>query len=97
MPDVPNQLVVRRVENLMYGERQLDHAKPRAEMSAGNGDGAYRLVSEFIGELRKIGIVHLTEVRRTVYFVQKGRISFHNLTFRISLFEPHGIAKAARI
>ena len=30
--NVPNQPVVRRIENIMQGNRKLDHAKARAEM-----------------------------------------------------------------
>ena len=37
--DVPDQPVVRRVEDVMQRDGQFDHAKPGAEMAAGLGDG----------------------------------------------------------
>ena len=36
MADVPDQLVVRGVEDVMQGDGQLDHAEAGAEMAAGH-------------------------------------------------------------
>ncbi len=38
VPDIPQQPVARRVEHRMQRHRQLDHAKRRAEMAAGDRD-----------------------------------------------------------
>jgi hypothetical protein len=38
MTDVPDQLVIGRVEDIVQGDRQLDYAEAGAEMAAGDRD-----------------------------------------------------------
>ena len=50
VPDIPDQLVLRRVEHIMDRNRKLDHAKPRAQMSAGLPDRLQHILAHFIGK-----------------------------------------------
>ncbi len=50
MPDVPDQPVARRVEDIVQRHGEFDDAEARAEMPAGHRDGADRLGAQFVGE-----------------------------------------------
>ncbi len=50
--DVPDQPVARRIEDMMQRDGQLDHAKPRAEMAAGDRNRGDQLLAELLGQLR---------------------------------------------
>ena len=52
--DVPDQPVARRVEDVVQRHRQLDHAKPGAEMAAGDRDGVDRLPPQLVGKLAQL-------------------------------------------
>lgn len=52
MADVPNQFVVRRVEDVMKGDGQVDRAESRREMPAGL---AYAVQQEFPQLFRQLG------------------------------------------
>ena len=64
MPDVPDQPVAGRVENIMQCDRQLDHAEAGAEMAAGYRDGADRLFPQFIRNLLKVRWIAPTQITR---------------------------------
>ena len=49
--DVPDQDVLRRLEDVMQGHRQLDHAEAGAEVAAGDGDGVDGFGPDLVGEL----------------------------------------------
>ena len=53
--DVPDQPVVRRVEDVVERDRQLDDAEPGAEMAAGLRDGVDQFGAQFARQLRQIG------------------------------------------
>ena len=46
--DVPDQLVVGRVEHVVERDRQLDHAEAGAEMAAGDGNDADRFLAQLV-------------------------------------------------
>ena len=52
--DVPDQLVVRRVEDVVQRHRQFDDAEAGAEMAAGLGDGVDRLGAQLVGQLPQL-------------------------------------------
>ena len=60
MPDVPDQPVVRRFEDIMERDGEFDHAQTGTEMAAGDGDGIDRLVAQFVGDLRQICFTQAT-------------------------------------
>ncbi len=47
--DVPDQLVIGRVENVVKGHREFDDAEACAEMTAGDCDRIDRFSAQFIG------------------------------------------------
>ena len=49
--DIPDQAVVRCVEDVMKRDRQLDHAERGAEVSAGDRDVSDGIAAQFIGQL----------------------------------------------
>ena len=48
--DVPDQLVVGGVEDIMQGDGQLDRAQARRKVPAGDADGLGQVVAQFFGE-----------------------------------------------
>jgi hypothetical protein len=54
MPDVPDQQIARRVEEIVQGDGQLDGAEVRGEVATGLRDRADDLVAQFVGELRQL-------------------------------------------
>ena len=71
--DVPDQPVVRRVEDVVERHRQLDHAEPGAEMAAGDRDRGDRLLAELVGHLSELQFVELPEVGRQADGVEERR------------------------
>ncbi len=60
--DVPDQLVARRVEHIMDGDGQLDHAEPRAEMPAGHRHRRNHFLAQLVGKLRKLRLAQRAQV-----------------------------------
>ncbi len=52
--DVPDQPVGRRVEDVMQRHRELDDAKPGAEMAAGDRDRVDGFTPQFVGKLPQL-------------------------------------------
>src|SRR3546814_16860391 len=47
--DIPDQLVVGRVEHIMDRRGQLHHAQPGPQMAAGHADGGNHFLPQFVG------------------------------------------------
>ena len=62
--DVPDQPVTRRIEDMMQGDGQLDHAKPRAEMAAGDRNRGDQLLAELLGQLGQLLVLKRAEILR---------------------------------
>ncbi len=69
--DVPDQPVVRRVEDVVQRHRQLDHAEAGAEMAAGHRYGLDRLLAELGGELGELGVVELPQILGAADLIEK--------------------------
>ena len=54
MADVEDELVLRRVEDAMQRDGQLDHAEIRPEMAAGLRKNVDQLIAHFLRELRQV-------------------------------------------
>ena len=52
--DVPDQPVVRRVEDVVQRDGQLDDAEPGAQMAAGVRDGVDQLSAQLVRQLRQV-------------------------------------------
>src|SRR3546814_7767107 len=51
MADIPDQPVAGRLENVMEGYGELDHAQARPQMPARHRDGRDRFLAQLVGEL----------------------------------------------
>src|SRR5262249_21604817 len=71
-----DQAVVRGVEDVMQGNRQLDHAQPGAKMAAGDGDGVNGLLAQFVGELAQLPALQAAQVRRGLDEVEQGGLGW---------------------
>src|SRR5205085_9632539 len=74
MPDVPDDAVVRRVEQIMQRDSQFDDAETGAEMGAGDRDGVDRLLAQFVGNLTQLTLVEAAEVVGGMDLVEQGRL-----------------------
>ena len=54
MPDVPDELVARRVERVVQRDRQLDDAEPGADVPAGARADVDQARADVVGELRQL-------------------------------------------
>ena len=64
MADVPDQLVVGGVENIVERDRQLDHAEARPEMAAGDRDRVDGLGAQFVRNLLQVPRIDTRASRR---------------------------------
>ena len=64
MADIPDQPVARRVEQVVQRDRQLDHAEPGPQMTAGHRDRADGLGPQFVGDLPEVLLGQTAQVGR---------------------------------
>jgi hypothetical protein len=53
--DVEDKMIRRRIENVVHGEREFDHAQVRAEVSAGFREDGNQLLANLFGKNFKLG------------------------------------------
>ncbi|EKY09651.1 hypothetical protein HMPREF9120_00356 [Neisseria sp. oral taxon 020 str. F0370] len=68
--DVPNQMVVRRVVNVMQGDGEFDRAEVAGEVAAGFADGFEQEGADFAAQLRQLGGGEQAQVLRQGDVVQ---------------------------
>ena len=68
--DIPNQMVVRRVVNVMQGDGEFDRAEVAGEVAAGFADGFEQEGADFAAQLRQFGGRELPQVGRQADGVQ---------------------------
>ena len=73
MADIPDQPVVRRVEDMVQGNGELDHAKPSAEMATGDRDRVDQLLPELARQLLQLAVLKRAQIRRSINAVKQGR------------------------
>src|SRR5882672_9811811 len=56
MADIPDDLVLRRIEDAVQGHGELDDAEASAEMAAGDRNRVDKLVAQFFGGLPKLAL-----------------------------------------
>src|SRR5207244_11389746 len=64
MADVPDQPVLRRIEHIVKGNRQLDHPQAGAEMAAGDRHCIHGSLAQFVGELAEVAALQAAHVSR---------------------------------
>jgi hypothetical protein len=74
VPHVPDKFVHRRIEDIMDGSRQFDHAKPGAKMATGDGYGRNGFGTQFVRKLAELFGTELPEVRRKGDLIEERRI-----------------------
>ncbi len=89
MADVPDQTVVRRVEDVMQRDRKLDDAQPGAEMPARDRDGIDRLLPQFVGDLAQLAGLEAAQVARYFDLVEQRRFRFNGHA-NLRVFWPYG-------
>ncbi len=70
--DVPDQLVIGRVKNVVKGHREFDDAEARAEVTAGDGDRVDRFSAQLIGNLLQVPCIDTAQISRTLDGVEDG-------------------------
>ena len=71
--DIPDQPVVRRVEDVMQRHGQLDDAEAGAEMSAGDRHRIDQLGTQLVGELPQIFLAQLAQIGGNIDLVEQRR------------------------
>ena len=71
MPDVPYELVARRLERVVQRDRELDDAKPRADVSTGSRADIHQTRADLVGQSGELLACDLAEVRRRVDPIKK--------------------------
>ena len=71
MADIPDNPVVRRIEDVVQGDRQLDNAETGTEMAAGYGNGVDRLGTQFLCNLGEVGFGKSPQIGRRLDRVQQ--------------------------
>ena len=62
MADIPHQAVVRRVEDIMQGDREFDRAEPGGEVAAHLADGVDEVLTQLRGDLSQLAGWQLAQV-----------------------------------
>jgi hypothetical protein len=71
MADVPDQPVARRIEDIVKGDRQLDHPQAGTEMAAGHGDRVDQILAQLVGDLRQFLLLKLAQILRIGDLIQQ--------------------------
>ena len=75
--DVPDQPVLRRVEDVVQRHRQFDHAEPGTEMPARDRNRADGLGAQLVDDLTEIGFGEASQRGGRIDFIEKGRCDSH--------------------
>ena len=70
--DIPHQLVLRRVENIMDCGCQLDHAQSRSQMAPGGADGIDHFGAQFVGQLAELVLAQLAQIVGCIDRIEEG-------------------------
>ena len=72
VPDIPDQAVVRRVEDVMQPDGQLDDAETGAEMAAGDRNGVDQFRAQFVRDLLQVGLGNRRKSAGTLIWSRSG-------------------------
>ncbi len=72
--DIPDQAIVRRIENVMQGDGQLDDAESGTEVPAGLADAEQQVLTQFVGELFEFRLAQAPQLRGRGGAVKNGRL-----------------------
>ena len=69
MPHVPDDLILRAVEDSVKRNRQFNHSEIGREVSAVSGNNGNDIAAELITELQELRLRHIFYILRTVHAV----------------------------
>ena len=72
---IPDQPVLRGLEEIVERHGQLDDAEPGAQMAAGDGDGIDRLLPQLVGELAELGSLEPAQIGRNFHCIEEGGLA----------------------
>ena len=81
MTDIPDQAVVRGVEDMVQGDRQFHHAEPGAEVPAGAAHAVQEILAQFPSEPQQFFPIECAEVAPGVNAVEQGGVRALNGQF----------------
>jgi hypothetical protein len=70
---IEEEVIGGRIENIVHGDRQFDHAEVRAKMAAGAGKRRDEFAAYFFRKLNELGKRQALYVCGGVYGVKNGR------------------------
>src|SRR5882672_691129 len=73
VPDIPDQPVTRRVEDVVQRHGKLDDAEAGAEMAAGDRDRIDQLSAQLVGELPQVFLRQLSQIGGNIDLVEQRR------------------------
>ena len=73
MPDIPDKPVIRRVENIVQGNGEFDHAETGAKVPAGVGNHVDQFGAQLPGQLAEIAFGQGAKIGRDADLIEKGR------------------------
>ena len=82
MADVPDQAIMRRIEDIMDGRGQLDHAETCAEVAAGDRHRIDGLLAQLVGDLTHLVGAELAEILRSLDGVEKRGVTHGRSRFQ---------------
>ncbi len=74
MANIPNQPVIRRVEDIMQSHRQLNHTQPGGKMPTGTPHAPQQVVTQFVRQRPQIFFRQTPQLLRGINLVQQGCI-----------------------
>ena len=75
--DIPDDLVIRCIKQVMQRDRQFDHAKTGAEMATCDRNGINGLRTQFISDLLKIFGFEFLQIGGCLDLIEKRRLRRH--------------------
>src|SRR5688572_6473289 len=76
MANVPDELIIRRVEHFMQSDGELDHAQAGAKMTAGHRHRVDGLLAQLCRELRQLMVVEGPQILGCKHPVKQRRWMF---------------------
>ena len=75
MAHIPDQAILRRIEDVMQCDGQLDDAEARTQMAAGDRNRVDHFLPKFVGKLAQLRFRQAAQVGRQMHGIEQGRIT----------------------
>ena len=95
---IPDDLIVRRIEEIVQCDRQFDNPQIGGEMPSHAGDGQDDLLTDFLAQFRELLRSHPFQIRGAVNSLEQRHTGLSPLSFRVVrpplVSESHGVRLA---